>query len=233
MMKRTLAVVPARSGSKRIPGKNTRFFMGKPLIQWTLEFARSYSDFSEILVSTDCEQVVQIAETCGIDVPWRRPAELATDQAGTVDVVLHALDVCEEQGRYFDRVAVLQPTTPFRRSTRWDSARELLNVGVPAVVGVCPVENHPYWTYWLSEDGAMQPCFPDGVKLRSQDLPAAGTINGALYWCTTDILRATRSFVPNGVHAICFDEPLESIDIDTERDWVSGERMLREAGVLL
>lgn len=230
-MKQTLAVIPARAGSKRIPGKNTRLFMGKPLIQWTLEFACSYSNFTEILVSTDCEQVIQVAKACGIDVPWRRPVELATDQAGTVDVVLHALDACAAQGRCFDRVAVLQPTTPFRRAVRWDEARELLDAGAPAVVGVRPVESHPYWTYWLDDSGAMQPCFPEGVNLRSQDLPAAGVINGALYWCATDVLRATRSFVPHGVHAIRFDDSLESIDIDTEQDWISGELALRESEI--
>jgi CMP-N-acetylneuraminic acid synthetase len=232
-MKRTLAIIPARAGSKRIPGKNTRLFMGKPLIQWTMEFARSYSGFDEVVVSTDCDQVMQVAEACGLSVPWRRPAELATDHASTVDVVLHALGACDAQGAYFDRVAVLQATTPFRRSVRWDRAHELLNAGVPAAVGVCRVDHHPYWTYWLDESGKMEPCFPEGAKLRSQDLPAAGAINGALYWCTTDSLRATHGFTPEGVHAVCFDDPLESIDIDTERDWVLGERMLREARVLL
>lgn len=232
-MKRTLAVIPARAGSKRIPGKNTRLFMGKPLIQWTIEFARSYGGFDEVLISTDCEQVMQVAEACGVNVPWRRPAELATDHASTVDVVLHALDACESQGQCFDHVAVLQATTPFRRSARWDKAHELLRAGVPAVVGVCPVDQHPYWTYWLDETGRMEPCFPEGVKLRSQDLPAAGTINGALYWCATDFLRSAHGFTPKGVHAVCFDDPLESIDIDTEHDWVLGEQMLRDAGVLV
>lgn len=231
-MTRTLAIVPARAGSKRVPGKNIRPFLGKPLIQWTLEFARMYQYFDEVLVSTDCEQVMQIAAACGVRVPWRRPAELATDQASTVDVVLHALNACGAQGRHFDRVAVLQATTPFRRSVRWDSARELLADGAPAVVGVSPVDHHPYWTYWLNQAGAMEPCFPDGVKLRSQDLPAAGAVNGALYWCTTDSLISTRSFTPKGVHAVRFDDPLESIDIDTEQDWALSEKMLQEAGVL-
>lgn len=231
-MSRTLAVIPARAGSKRVPGKNTRIFAGKPLIQWTLEFAREYKGFDEVLVSTDCNQVADIAAQCDLPVPWMRPAELATDVAGTVDVVLHALEACAIQGRSFDRVALLQATTPLRRVERWDEARLLLDGGAPATVGICPVEHHPYWTYWIDAAGLMTPCFPDGIRLRSQDLPLAGALNGALYWCDVKALQETRSFAPEGVRAVRFDDPLESIDIDTEADWQFAEQALRDTGVL-
>lgn len=94
-----------------------------------------------------------------------RPPELATDEAGAVDVVLHALSECQARGQFFERVAVLQPTTPFKRMSRWREAQRLLDFGSPAVVGVSVTEQHPYWTYWVDDSGAMRPCFPDKAKL--------------------------------------------------------------------
>ncbi|WP_236232722.1 acylneuraminate cytidylyltransferase family protein [Pseudomonas tohonis] len=231
-MSRTLAVIPARAGSKRVPGKNTRIFAGKPLLQWTLEFACSYHGFDEVLLSTDCEDCAAIASVCGKPVPWMRPSELAGDETGTVDVVLHALSEYQARGQCFDRVAVLQPTTPFRRADRWNEAYRLLELGVIAVVGASVAERHPYWSYWLDSMGAMSPCFPGKSTLRSQDLPAAATINGALYWIDTSVLRQARSLTPEGVHAVLLDDALESIDIDTEVDWVHAEEALLAAGVL-
>lgn len=229
-MSKTLAVIPARAGSKRVPGKNTRIFAGKPLIQWTLEFACDYPGFDEVLISTDCQEVARVADSCGKTLPWMRPAELATDEAGTVDVVLHALSEYEARGKLFERVAVLQPTTPFRRVSRWQEAQRLLDLGFPAAVGVTAAEQHPYWTYWVDDSGAMQPCFPDKAKLRSQELPAAAAINGALYWIDASVLREARSFSPAGVHAVLFNDALESIDIDTEQDWLHAEQVLLESG---
>lgn len=229
-MSKTLAIIPARAGSKRVPGKNTRVFLGKPLIQWTLEFACAYSGFDEVLISTDCQEVACVASAFGKALPWMRPPELATDEAGTVDVVLHALSEYQARGQVFERVAVLQPTTPFRRVERWREAQMLLNAGSPAVVGVTTVEQHPYWTYWLDAAGSMQPCFPDKSKLRSQELPSAAAINGALYWIDVAVLRETRSFAPAGVHAVLFDDALESIDIDTEQDWLRAEQLLLGSG---
>jgi len=229
-MTRTLAVIPARAGSKRVPGKNTRTFAGKPLIQWSLEFARAYPGFDEVSISTDCQEVARVARACGESLSWMRPPELATDEAGTVDVILHALDEYQVRGQSFERVAVLQPTTPFRRADRWREAQRLLDLGSPAIVGVTAVEQHPYWTYWLDANGCMQPCFPGQSKQRSQELPAAAAINGALYWIDVSVLMETRSFAPPGVHAVLFDDALESIDIDTEQDWLRAEQLLLGSG---
>lgn len=231
-MSKTLAVIPARAGSKRVPGKNTRIFAGKPLVQWTLEFACAYQGFDEVLLSTDCKEAAFVASSCGKPVPWMRPPELAADDTGTVDVVLHALSEYQERGQCFDRVAVLQPTTPFRRVDRWHEAYRLLEAGVPAVVGVRAAEQHPYWTYWLNNGGQMSPCFPGKSIFRSQELPAAVTVNGALYWINVSTLRQARTFTPEGVHAVLLNSALESIDIDTEVDWAHAEQALLAAGAL-
>ncbi|WP_435634215.1 cytidylyltransferase domain-containing protein [Pseudomonas solani] len=216
-----------------MPGKNTRFFAGKPLVQWTLEFACAYQGFDEVLLSTDCKDAAVIASACGKPVPWMRPSELAGDDTGTVDVILHALSEYQVRGQCFDRVAVLQPTTPFRRADRWHEAKRLLELGVPAVVGVSAVEQHPYWTYWIDGRGAMSPCFPDNKTiLRSQELPAAAAINGALYWIDTSVLARVRTFTPEGVHAVLMNDALESIDIDTEADWMHAEQAFLAAEAL-
>lgn len=230
-MTRTLALIPARAGSKRVPGKNVRLFLGKPLIQWTLEFAQTYPGFDEVLVSTDCERVADVVRQCGVTLPWMRPAALATDQTGTLDVVMHALDACERQGRHFDRLALLQPTTPVRQFSRWDEAIRHLDDGAPAAIGVSPVEHHPYWTYWIGSDHSLQACFPGKTGLRSQVLPPAAAINGALYLIDVNTLRDQRSFVPEGVRAVVFDidNVIETIDIDTEADWVAAEQIVSRA----
>jgi N-acylneuraminate cytidylyltransferase len=227
-MSKTLALIPARAGSKRIPGKNVRPLLGKPLIQWTIEFANRYAGFDAVLVSTDCERVAKLACDLGLAPPWLRSATLAGDYASMIDVVLHALDMCEQRGQVFDRLALLQATSPLRRAEHWDRARQYLDAGAPAAVGVCAVQHHPCWTYWLGENGEMRPCFPDMQGGRSQDLPPAAALNGALYLINVQTLREVRSFVPAGVRAVMMSDPLESIDIDTEADWLGAERSLAQ-----
>lgn len=227
-MSKTLALIPARAGSKRIPGKNVRPLLGQPLIRWTMDFAKAYAGFDEVLVSTDCPRVAEIATGLGLSPPWSRPPELAGDHASTLAVVLHALDACERQGQVFQRLALLQPTTPLRRAEHWDLARRHLDTGAPAAVGVSPVAQHPCWTYWLGEDGQMKPCLPGMQGGRSQELPPAAALNGALYLIDVATLRAARTFVPEGVRAVPMCDPLESIDIDTEADWQEAERSLAQ-----
>lgn len=230
-MNKTLAIIPARAGSKRVPGKNTRIFAGKPLIQWTLEFALNYKGFDEVVISTDCVEVAKIASACGKSLPWMRPAELAGDEARTIDVALHALSEYAKEGLVFERIAILQPTTPFRKVSRWLEAERLLDKGALAVVGVNVAEQHPYWTYWVDSSGAMRPCFPEQSQFRSQELPHAATINGALYWLDVDVMKRSQSFTPDGVHAVFFEDAIETIDIDTEQDWISAEQAFLRLGL--
>src|SRR4051812_324356 len=117
---RTLAIIPARAGSKRLIGKNLKPFLGKPLIQWTVAFAQRAKCFSQIVVSTDSDEIAQCAEEAGLPVPGRRPSYLAGDSTTSVDVALHVLTQSELQvGATFDCVALLQPTSPLRDLQRW------------------------------------------------------------------------------------------------------------------
>jgi CMP-N-acetylneuraminic acid synthetase len=226
-MKRALAIIPARSGSKRLPGKNLRQFLGRPLIHWTIEFARSQTRFDEVMVSTDDESIAGVAREAGANVPWLRPAELATDSASTVDVVLHCLSRYADAGRVFDFVAVLQPTTPVRRAERWQEAFAAMDEGASAAVGVSDAPVHPFWCYRFESDRELIPFFPDAAATRSQLLPRACVLNGSLYLARCDAVIAGRTLVPAGARGVVCEEEVESVDIDTLSDWEHAEKLVR------
>jgi CMP-N,N'-diacetyllegionaminic acid synthase len=223
---RILAVIAARGGSKRLPGKNIRPLGGRPLIVWSIDTARGLPDICETLVSTDDEKIAQTARTAGVRVPWLRPAELSGDTAGSVDVCLHALDWYESQYGAVDGLLLLQPTSPFRRS-------ETIARGIAMferlprrpVVSVSPAASHPLWCYRV-EDNVMIPYIArEAEAIRSQDLPPAHVLNGALYLIRPDQLRATRTFCPPDVQPLVIESPWESLDIDTPWDWFLAERI--------
>lgn len=226
-MTRTLAIVPARAGSKRVPGKNMRDFLGKPLVVWSIEFARGLPRFDRVHVSTDDESIAQAARASGVNVPWLRPPALASDTATTVDVVLHSLATFAEQGEHFEYVAVLQPTTPVRILTRWESAFAKLDSGAAAAIGVRIAPVHPFWSYRFGIGGQLTPFFPGEIGMRSQDLPVACVPNGALYLARASEVREHRSLAPPGVRGILCEEQVESIDIDTAADWEEAELLVR------
>jgi len=224
---KVLALIPARGGSKRLPGKNIRDFGGRPLIAWSVEVVHGIPDICEVLVSTDDAAIAEVAVAAGAWVPWFRPSELATDSASSVDVALHALDWYETLRGPVDALLLLQPTSPLRTRSTVQRGLELFNTSArSAVVAVSPVQSHPYWCFRI-EDGQLQP-FVAGVEVlrRSQDLPPAFALNGALYIIAPSTLRTMRSFVPDGTRALLIDNPYEAIDIDTELDWRLAELAL-------
>lgn len=215
-----LAVVTARGGSKRVPGKNLRPLGGRPLIVWSIEAAQGHDAICEVLVSTDSPEIADVARAAGAAVPWLRPDALASDTAASIDVTLHALDWYEDMHGAVDGVLLLQPTSPFR--TRQSMTRGLAlfaTSGGRPVLGVSPATSHPLWCFALEGD-TMRPFLDgQGEGVRSQDLPPAYVINGAFYLQAPAELRTRRSFyVPSPVPLI-MDSPHESLDIDTEWDW--------------
>ena len=195
---RTLAIIPARGGSKRLPGKNIKPFGGVPLIGWSIRFAAAYPGFDHVVVSTDSAEIAAVSRAEGIEVPRLRPAHLASDTAATIDVVLDVIDAEAANGRQFDAVALLQPTSPMRLSERWDSAQSLLDDSeIDAVVGVAPARTHPFHTFSLGDRGALSPMHdPEKLKLRGQDLPPAVSVAGNLYLARTAALQQYRTFFP-------------------------------------
>ena len=225
-MTRTLAIIPARAGSKRILNKNRRDFLGKPLILWTVEFALSVDFFDHIFVSTDSTEIADIAIAAGASCPWLRQPILSSDTATSVDVVLDVLSRLEHSGDHYDRVALLQPTSPVRLRKRWIEARLIMDQGAPAVVGMRPAVDHPYWTYFPDANGSLVPYLDLNNSFRSQDLPTALVPSGSLYLINTDLLKSTRSFVSRKSHYVLCPDLVESIDIDTETDWIKAESII-------
>lgn len=228
---RILALITARGGSKRLPGKNIRVLGGNPLIVWSIDVAKGIPEICDILVSTDDSAIAEVARNAGALVPWLRPAELATDTASSVDVCLHALDWYEGESGNVDGLLLLQPTSPFRSRDTVLRGIELFRAhkGCP-VLGISPAESHPMWCFRL-EGETMSP-FIDagGVNLRSQDLPPAYVVNGAFYLIAPEDLRQLRSFYSDNMVPLRIDRPEECIDIDTEWDWKMAEAVIGSRG---
>ncbi|MFN9583044.1 MAG: cytidylyltransferase domain-containing protein, partial [Bacteroidota bacterium] len=145
-----LSIIPARSGSKGVPGKNTKLLGGKPLIAYTIESAKQSKWLTDIVVSTDSESIATLAREHGAVVPFIRPAELATDSAKSIDVVVHTLTELQNQNKLYDAVVLLQPTNPFRPAGLLDEAIERFNkTTCDALVSVVPVphEYNPLWVF--------------------------------------------------------------------------------------
>jgi CMP-N,N'-diacetyllegionaminic acid synthase len=228
---RILALITARGGSKRLPGKNMRLLGGKPLIVWSIDVAKGIAEICDLLVSTDDSKIAEIAKNSGALVPWLRPTNLATDKASSEAVALHALDWYEKEKGKVDGLLLLQPTSPFR-------SRETVDRGIALfqerdcwpVVSVSPANSHPMSC--VKVEGTVMQKFVkgEGLKLRSQDLPPAYVENGAFYLIAPEDLRAQRLFFRDDMMPLVIAAPEESIDIDTEWDWMIAEAALRVLG---
>lgn len=217
-----LALITARGGSKGLPGKNVRPVQGRPLIAFTIAAACGAACVDRVVLSTDDDEIAQVAEACGCEVPFRRPAALASDTATSMDVVLHALDQLPRH----DIVVLLQPTSPARESGDIDAAvQRLLEANAPACVSVCAAEESPFWMFSLGEHARLKPLLDTPAATRRQDLPPVYVLNGAVYAARTDALKRMGSFL--GPETVAHVMPRErSIDIDTLEDFENFARQL-------
>jgi CMP-N,N'-diacetyllegionaminic acid synthase len=223
---RILALITARGASKRLPGKNIRPLGGKPLLVWTIESAKGVKGVCDILVSTDDQKIADVAQEGGGLVPWLRPAGLATDTAPSIDVALHALDWYEDAHGPVDGLMLLQPTSPFRRAETIQNAIGIfLKNGRRPVIGVSPAASHPAWCYRIEQDTLLPYSgnVAEGTPHRSQDLPPAYVLNGAMYLAEPAYLRKARTFLGGDSCPLLMDNPAESLDIDTAYDFLVAE----------
>ena len=156
-MERTdlLFVIPARGGSKGIPGKNIKLLSGKPLIGYSIDMARNFAKDEHICVSTDSQEIKNVAEGYGLQVPFIRPFELATDTASTYDVLLHAIHFYEARNIFHDWIVLLQPTSPFRRKEDIDAMLSLAVNGIDMVVSVRRSSITPYYNCYQEKEGYL------------------------------------------------------------------------------
>ena len=216
---RILALIPARGGSKRLPGKNIRILGDKPLIVWSIDAAKGIPEICDILVSTDSSEIAEICKESGVLVPWLRPAHLATDTASSVDVALHALDWYEAEKGAVDGLLLLQPTSPFRtKETICTGIALFAKHGHSSVVGVSPTHAHPMWTLKMEGNYLVPYMKEHALETRSQDLPPAYVVNGSFYLISPTELKTFKSFFGSKTVPLLIESPQKELDIDTERD---------------
>ena len=214
MKERILAIIPARGGSKGVPRKNIRNLAGKPLIAWTIEEAKKSKLITRLILSTEDEEIIDVAKQFDCEVPFIRPMELAQDETPGIDPVLHAIKQCPG----YDYVVLLQPTSPLRTVEDIDGCIQLtIEQNSNFCVSVTEPEYSPYWTYTI-EDGNLSPLIKqDQLTSRRQDLPKTFKLNGAVYVAKISELIQEKTFLNGNTKAFVMPT-IRSIDIDTELD---------------
>ena len=221
-----LAVITARGGSKGIPGKNTKPLNGKPLILYTVEAARKVFRDQQIYVSTDSQEIKEMVESSGLEVPFLRPAELATDTSNSEDVLKHAIKEAVKKGLVFDAVVLLQPTSPFRNEEHIQAAiKQFEKHPDSLLLSVTEAKENPYYTL-MEEDkeGFLQKSKEAAFK-RRQECPTVWNVNGAIYIFSTDEFK-TLGFKNMKKMKYPMNK-VSSIDIDDIDDWFLAESLLK------
>lgn len=227
-----LFIIPARGGSKGIPGKNIRKLGGVPLVCRAIDQARALADDADICLTTDSPQIRAVAEAHGLRVPFLRPAALATDQSPTRDALLHALDFYGSKGIHYATLVLLQPTSPFRTPRQIAEAislyRHLESEGKTPdmVVSVKPAAANPYYDIFETDDnGFLHVSKGSGNITRRQDAPQVWQYNGAIYVINTSSLRREPigAFTKKTPYHM---DIATSADLDTPEDWEAAERRL-------
>ncbi len=216
-------MIPARGGSKGLPGKNIRDLAGKPLIAWTIEAALASRWIDRVILSSDDEEIIQVAGRWGCVAPFVRAGHLATDEATTVDVVIDALQRCPG----YDWVVVLQPTSPLRTANDIDEClSECINQGASVGVSVCEASVSPYWMFGRDVQGQLQTLLPmPKDATRRQQLPKTYQLNGAVYVAQSGWLQANARFVTPQTYAYVMPQQ-RSIDIDDQVDFGVAQQLL-------
>ncbi|MDP4159725.1 MAG: acylneuraminate cytidylyltransferase family protein [Bacillota bacterium] len=224
---RNIAIIPARSGSKGLKDKNIKSLNGKPLIAYTIEAAKESCIFDEIVVSTDSQKYAKIAKEWGASAPFLRSEALSSDTASSWDVVKDTLIEYKKLSFEFDTVALLQPTSPLRKSEDIKLGYSLLNMKkANAIISVCEVDHSPLWCNTIPEDGSLKNFLnKDLVGLPRQSLPTYYRINGALYITKVDYLMSTDDIYQSGCYALIMKKE-NSIDIDDALDFAMASMLL-------
>lgn len=217
-----IAIITARGGSKRIPRKNIKEFLGKPIICYSIEAALASGIFDEVMVSTDDEEISAIAKAAGASVPFMRSAANADDYATTDDVLMEVLDEYEKQGKTFTYMACIYPTAPFVTAKKLQDALQLLKDNHAS--GVMPVVrfSFPPQRGMAIREGKLDYCYPENALKRSQDLEPMYHDCGQFYVYDTEKFRACRGNLPDGYVPMEVPE-LEVQDIDNMVDWKLAE----------
>lgn len=222
-----LAIIPARGGSKRIPRKNIKPFCGKPMIAWSIEAAMQSACFERVIVSTDDSEIAEVARQYGAEVPFMRPAELSDDHAGTIPVIRHAIEWCNQQGYSVEQACCLYATAPFVIADDLRRGLEILqdkrcNYAFSVTSYAFPIQRAIH----IDRDGRVEMFSPEHFNTRSQDLKEAFHDAGQFYWGNAQAwLTGQVIFGQNSVPVILPRYRVQ--DIDTMEDWVRAEWLFK------
>ncbi|WP_027400286.1 acylneuraminate cytidylyltransferase family protein [Anaerovorax odorimutans] len=225
----TIAIIPARAGSKGLPGKNIKSLCGKPLIDYTIEAAVKSKVFNKVVVSTDGEDIADISRKCGAEVPFLRPEKISQDDTKSIDVVEHCIDYYKDRGEVFDSVCLLQPTSPLRDYNNIKDAYSLfIEKKAISLISVCECEFSPLLCTTIDDNlqiGKIKAL--DYKNARRQNLPKYYRINGAIYLLNTEILLQTKEFIMKDSLAFIMNNE-NSIDIDNINDFLYAEFLIKK-----
>lgn len=225
---KSLFLITARGGSKGVPHKNIKPLAGKPLIYYAIDVARLFVEDKDICVSTDGDDIIQTVEAYGLKVPFKRPEELASDTAGSYEVILHAVRFYEQKGVHYDTVVLLQPTSPFRSKEDVAGCIAKYDDQCDMVVSVKPAASNPYYDIFEeNQDGNLVISKGDGKITRRQDAPKCYEYNGAVYVIN---VKSLENMHMNDFRKVRFYEmdEIHSVDLDTMLDWKYAELLIKE-----
>lgn len=229
-MNRILAIIPARGGSKGVPGKNIKLLNGKPLLAYTSEIALQSRYLTEVILSSEDEEIMGVAKRLGIKVPFNRPMALAQDNTPSIDIIVHALKWYENQNIYFDAVCLLQVTSPFRTLPFLNKAiKKFIKMDCDSLISVqkVPQEYNPHWTFEINEVGNLKIATGENeIISRRQELPVAYHRDGSIYITKTKVILQQYSIYGKSTSFIessseCY------VNIDTLKDWKKAEMIIK------
>ncbi|KAB2814322.1 acylneuraminate cytidylyltransferase family protein [Phaeocystidibacter luteus] len=232
MSTRKLFLIPARAGSKGLPGKNTKVLGTKPLIQYSIEFAQTCSEEGDVLcVSSNDEEVLKVCENLGVTPPFVRPEELATDTSSSMDVISHAINFYKERDVHFSEIVLLQPTSPFRLESDFRTMVELYKKSnCDMVVSVKEVKENPYFNLFKQDSEGYLKGFVDAENrvTRRQDAPSVYAYNGSIYLFNCNAFEALNGLGFEKIVKYVMPDS-RSVDIDTLIDWNIAEFYLKQS----
>lgn len=230
---RVLGLIPARGGSKGVPRKNVRTLGGKPLLGHTVAAAQAATRIGRVLVSTEDEEIADVARSLGAEVPFLRPAALAQDDTPMLPVVVHAVETMVAEGWAPDAVCLLQPTFPFRRPQDIDACIEALESNeADCVISVhrVPHQFNPHWVYVDGPDGSLRLSTGEAEPIpRRQELPSAFHRSGSVYVSSASVIMGRGTLY--GDRVVGYETPAEGgCNIDTMDDWAEAEALMAARG---
>jgi len=218
---KVIAIIPARAGSKRLPGKNIKSFCGKPLIYWTIKAAQESKYVDKVVVTTDSKEIINFSKNCGVDYPLLRPNELSSDESSSEDVVNHVLRSIENISTEYDYLILLQPTSPLRSSDDIDKSIDLLiQRNAESVTSVVKLDHPVEWSSTINGDYKMTNFLKNkNLNKQSQFFPTKYLINGAIFLINVPIFLKDQSFISSNNSYAYIMNKITSVDIDNQFDF--------------